>query len=54
MISIESGAYSSGYSDPEGSGNMKNQWVMDDFGGALGIHLTPLGEQYGVAPPIDQ
>ena len=51
MTSIESSAYSLGYRELKGSGKIKNQWVMDDFGGALGIRLTPLGEQYGVTPP---
>jgi hypothetical protein len=35
MSSIESSANSSGCGESDMHANMKNQWVMDDFGGAL-------------------
>lgn len=40
MISVKSSAHSLGYNESEGPGNMKNQWVMDDFDGALGGILS--------------
>jgi hypothetical protein len=39
MSSIESSANSSGCSESDIHANMNNQWVMDDFGGALAVRV---------------
>jgi hypothetical protein len=43
MSSIESSANSSGCSESNMHANIKNQWVMDDFGGALqaALYVAP-------------
>ena len=49
MTGVESSMYSSGCSESEVPGNKTNQWVMEDFGGALAIrrsrlHAEPLND----------